>query len=299
VIFPLVSELFTGQKVTVGPPFYERATGPLFAGLLFLMGVAPLSAWGHSTYKTLGRAIWKPGIASLVVLVAIIVFYRVSNIPALIGFWLVAFVSFITLYEYVRATWARHKRTGEVLPLALWRLAGRNRRRYGGYLIHLGVILMALGVIGIELFQRETQGTIRVGESLTLQGYSVTYKSLAEFDTPDGRNVARAVVGISRDGTSLGELYPRRDYYYASQQPMTIPGVRSTAEDDLYILLVDWQPFSEDGATFKVYHNPLVNWLWFGGLVFIFGTMVAAWPDRDPETSRTRAAVRKTVTSQA
>ena len=298
VIFPLVSELFTGQKVTVGPPFYERATGPLFAGLLLLMGIAPLSAWGHSTYKTLGKALWKPALASLVVLVVIIV-AGVRSLPALIGFWLVALVAFITLYEYARGTWARHKRTGEILPLALWRLAGRNRRRYGGYLIHLGVILMALGVIGIELFQKETQGTIKPGESLTLEGYSITYKSLAEFDTPDGRNVARAVLDISRNGTPLGELYPRRDFYYASQQPMTIPGVRSTMEDDLYVLLVDWEPFSADGATFKVYHNPLVNWLWFGGLVFILGTMVAAWPDRDPEHSRSREAVRKPATSQA
>ncbi len=82
---------------------------------------------------------------------------------------------------------------------------------------------------------------------------------------------------------------PRRDYYYEAQQPMTIPGVRSTWEDDFYVLLVDWQPISSAGATFKVYHNPLVNWLWLGGLVFILGTLVAAWPDRDPETSRATA----------
>lgn len=298
VIFPLVSELFTGQKVTVGPPFYERATGPLFAGLLFLMGVAPLSAWGHSTVKTLGRALWKPTLASLVVLVAVY-FLGVRQWAALLGFWLCAFVSFITLYEYGRAVLARHRRSGEGLPLALWRLMGRNRRRYGGYLIHIGIVLMALGIIGIELFQVETQDTIAPGESITLQGYTVTYDSLAEFDTEDGRNVARAVVSVSRDGVPLGELYPRRDYYYSYQQPMTIPGVRSSMEDDLYVLLVDWQPISTNGATFKVYHNPLVNWLWFGGVVFIFGTMVASWPDRDPEPARKRVPVRKSATSQA
>jgi cytochrome c-type biogenesis protein CcmF len=93
--------------------------------------------------------------------------------------------------------------------------------------------------------------------------------------------VARAVVNVSRDGQPLGELNPRRDYYYDSQQPMTIPGVRSTIEDDLYVLLVDWQPLSSDGATFKVFHNPLVNWLWAGGFVFILGTLVAAWPGRE------------------
>ena len=298
VIFPLISELFTGQKVTVGPPFYERATGPQFAALLFLMGIAPLSAWGHSTYKTLGRALWKPTLVSLVVLVAAVAL-GVRDWAALVGFWLVGFVGAITLYDYARSVWARHKARGENLIVSFWRLSGRNRRRYGGYMIHLGVTLMALGVIGIELFQTETQGTLRPGESLALSGYTVTFRDLAEFDTPDGRNVARAVVDVARDGRALGALYPRRDYYYVAQQPMTIPGVRSTMEDDLYVLLVDWQPISTDGATFKIYHNPLVNWLWFGGVVFIIGTMVAAWPDRDPDAVRSRTAAHKAAASEA
>ncbi len=185
---------------------------------------------------------------------------------AILGFWLIAFSGSITLYDYGRAVWARHKRTEENLLLAFWRLARRNRRRYGGYVIHLGVVLMALGIIGIEMFQTETQGTLKKGELLTLSGYTVTFRSLAEFDHTDGRNVARAVVDVSRDGRSLGELYPRRDYYYAQQQQMTIPGVRSTMADDLYVLLVDWESISANGVTFKIYHNPLVNWVWLGGI---------------------------------
>jgi cytochrome c-type biogenesis protein CcmF len=297
VIFPLVSELLTGQKVTVGPPFYERATGPLFIGLLFLMGVAPLSAWGHSTVKTLGKAMWKPALASLLVLAAVFL-AGVRSFGALLGFWLAAFTAFITLYEYSRAVLARARRTGEGLPLSFWRLAGRNRRRYGGYTIHLGIVLMAIGIIGIELFQVETQGTIRAGETMQLGGYTMTYRTLDEFDMPDGRNVARAVVDVSRDGKMLGQLYPRRDYYYASQQPMTIPGVRSTLEDDLYVLLVDWRPISSQGATFKIFHNPLVNWLWIGSIWLIFGTMVASWPDKDPETERSRVPVRNAAARQ-
>jgi len=148
---------------------------------------------------------------------------------------------------------------------------------------------MAIGIIGIEVFQTETQGTLAQGEQISLQGYNITFSSLNVFDTDDGRNVARAVVNIEKDGRDLGELYPRRDYFYESQQPMTIPGVRSTMEDDLYVLLVDWQPVSTAGATFKVYHNPLVNWLWLGAIVFILGTLVAAWPDKDKETSRALA----------
>jgi len=297
VVFPLTSELLTGQHVTVGPPFYQRATAPLLAALLFLMGVAPLSAWGHSTIRTLGRALWKPALVSVAVL-GLVLLAGVRSIGALLGFWLVAFTASVTLYEYGRAVLARARRTGENLWMAFWNLAGRNRRRYGGYTIHLGIVLMAIGIIGIEIFQQETQGTLKAGDSIQLAGYTVTYRKLDEFDAPDGRNVARAVVDVSRGGRYLGELHPRRDYYYASQQPMTIPGVRSTLEDDLYVLLVDWRPISADGATFKVFHNPLVNWVWIGGIWLIFGTLVAAWPDRDPEVEQARAAGRERLARQ-
>ena len=282
VNFPLLSELFTGQKVTVGPPFYTRATGPIWAALLLLMGVAPLSAWGRSTAKTLGKAIWKPMVVSLG-FSALVFAAGIRNVWAMLGFWLVSYVVCVTLYEYARGALARRKLHGENLGLALWRLIGRNRRRYGGYLIHIGVVLAALGIIGMQFFQKETQGSIPVGSSLQLDGYTITYRSLAIFDTPDGRNVARAVVDVSQNGKFLAELHPRRDYFYESQQPMTIPGVRSSLEDDIYVDLVDWQPISSQGATFKVYHNPLINWLWLGALVFILGAMVAAWPDREKE----------------
>jgi cytochrome c-type biogenesis protein CcmF len=207
---------------------------------------------------------------------------------ALVGFFVIFTSAFITLYEFWRAARARGKVQKENLLVALWRLAGRNRRRYGGYLIHLSIILMALGIIGIEMFQTETQGTIAQGQSLKIAGYSVTYKDLAVFDTADNRNVARAVISIERDGKYLGELYPRRDYFYESQQPMTLPGVRSTMEDDLYVILVDWQPILSSGATFKIYHNPLVNWLWLGTVMMIVGSVVAAWPDKDTDYAPAR-----------
>jgi cytochrome c-type biogenesis protein CcmF len=282
VIFPLISELVTGQKVTVGPPFYEHATGPLFAGLLLLMGIAPLAAWRHSTAKTLGKAVWKPFTFSLLVL-AVILAEGIRNWAALLGFWLVAFVISVTLYEFWRGAMARHRKSGEILPLALWRLAGRNRRRYGGYVIHLAVVLMAMGIIGSRMFQTQTQGTLAQGQELKLDQYNLRFDSMAVFDTADNRNVARAVVSVFKDGKYVGQLYPRRDYYYESQQNMTIPGVRSTMEDDFYVLLVDWQTSSTQSATFKIYHNPLINWVWTGGLIFILGTLIAAWPDKDPE----------------
>jgi cytochrome c-type biogenesis protein CcmF len=115
VIFPLISELVTNQKVTVGPPFYERATAPLFAGLLLLMGVAPLAAWRHSTFKTLGRAAWKPAVVSLVVVAAVFL-GGVRKPAALVGFWLSAFVASVTLYEFWRGALARHRKSDESLP---------------------------------------------------------------------------------------------------------------------------------------------------------------------------------------
>jgi cytochrome c-type biogenesis protein CcmF len=299
VIFPLISELFTGQKVTVGPPFYERANGPIFGAMMALMGIAPLSAWGKSTALTLGRAIWKPTIPALFVPV-LAYFAGYTNLVALVGFFLVAFVISVTLYDTFRSARARQRAQKENFLTALTRLAGRNRRRYGGYLIHISMMLMAIGILGIEVFQTETQGTISKGQSLELDGYTVQYNDVASWDDMGaGVNYTRAVVDVSKDGKYLGQLYPRIDFFFDSQQPMTIPGLRSTLQDDLYILLVDWQPVSAVGATFKIYHNPLVNWLWVGSLVFIAGMLFAAWPDKDPSLRPVRVNKRAVEPSAA
>lgn len=289
VIYPLISELVTGQKVTVGPPFYERTTGPQFAGLLLLMGVAPLAAWRVTTAKRLGNALWKPTLISLLAPVAAFA-SGVSHVAALIGLWLAAFVAAVTLYEFYRGAAARRRSTGDSFPAALWNLAARNRRRYGGYLVHLGVVFMAMGILGIEQFQTETQGTLAYGEQLTIGDYVMVYDSLAEFPTDDGRLVTRAAVSVYRDGALVDRLYPRRDFYVDSGQPMTIPGVRSTIQEDFYVLLVGWEPVAATGATFKIFLNPLVNWLWAGGFVFILGTLVAAWPDRREYHASVRTA---------
>ncbi|MBP9041239.1 MAG: hypothetical protein KBF64_05630, partial [Anaerolineaceae bacterium] len=154
----------------------------------------------------------------------------------------------------------------------------RNRRRYGGYIIHLGVALMGLGIIGIEFFQTQTQAMLKQGESLDLSGYTITYRDLQITDTPDGRNVAKAEISISRDNQELKVVYPRIDYYYDSEQAVTIPGLRTTLADDLYIILVDWEPVTSEGATIKVFRNPLMNWFWIGSIVAVIGTLLALWP---------------------
>ncbi len=286
VIFPLISELVTGQKVTVGPPFYERATAPIFGALMALMAIAPLSAWGHSTVKTLGRAIWKPAVVALVAPVMMVIAGFV-NVVALIGFYLVALVVFVTLYEFWRGARARQKAQGENFFAALWTLAGRNRRRYGGYIIHISMVLMAIGILGIEVYQTETQQSLAIGDSIELAGYTVHYDSLAQFQHTDGRWVTRAEVSVFKDGRFLQTLAPRYDVY-PDGQPMTIPGLRSTLADDLYVVLVNWEGVSASVAPFKVYHNPLVNWLWIGSIIFILGMLVAAWPEKDTEAVAVR-----------
>ena len=290
VIYPLISELFTGQKVTFGPPFYERATSPLFAALMLLMGIAPLSAWGHSTIKSIGRAIWKPAIGAAII-TAVLAFTYTRNIIALIGFFLVALVLLVTIYEYGRGALARQKTQGENVFVAFWNLTGRNRRRYGGYIIHLSMMLMAIGILGIEIFQVETQGTIAIGDSLELSGYTIKYREVASWNNEGaGVNYTRAVVEVyDKNGNLLGNLHPRKDFYFDSQQPMTIPGQLASMKDEVYVLLVDWEPINQASTTFKIFVNPLVNWLWLGSLLFIVGVIIAAWPDKDPERVSVRA----------
>ncbi len=282
VFFPVFSEFLTGNTVTVGPAWYNRVTGPLWAGILLLMAIAPLSAWGHSTARTLGRALWKPGAAASVAVVAVYV-GGIHLAFALLGLGLVALVLAVTLYEFWRGAVARVRSQGENFFAALWRLTSRNRRRYGGYIIHISMVLMALGIVGVFIFQTQTQQTLPVGGSLRLGDYTVKYDSIAAFTLPDSRQVNRAVVSVYENGRYAGDLYPRIDYYPEAQQTMKIPGQRSTLADDLYIDLVDWQPTATQDATFLVFHNPLINWLWIGSLLFIIGILVAAWPDRDPE----------------
>jgi cytochrome c-type biogenesis protein CcmF len=142
---------------------------------------------------------------------------------------------------------------------------------------------MAIGILGIEVYQTTTQKTLAVGEDIQIAGYTLRFDSLAQFPYTDGRIVTRTALSVFRGDKFLGNLYPRTDYYTASGQPMTIAGVRSTLADDLYVVLVNWENVSAAQAPFKVYHNPLVNWLWIGSLMFIFGFLVAAWPEREDE----------------
>ena len=288
VMFPKISELVTGQKVTVGPPFYERVAAPILGGMLIIMVICPLAVWSYASFKHLGRLLWKPFVVSLIG-IALPLYGGLTRWPAVVAFWLVAFVLAVNGFEFFRRTRVRRKKGQDSLWGSIVHVLKRNQRAFSAMIIHIAVVMMALGIIGIEFFQIETQGTIPEGGELSLGSYTMVYEKLDIFDTTDGRNVARAIVSVNKDGQTIDTLYPRRDFYYDSNQPATIPGVRSTLVDDFYVILVDWKVISSEGATFKVYHNPLVKWLWIGAWVFIVGVVAATWPDKKSKSLPVRS----------
>ncbi len=274
-VFPLISELVTGTKITVGPPYFQRVTGPLFFALVLLMGIAPLFAWRKQAARSLGRAIWIPFATSLGI-TAIWGFLHRMHPASIFGLWLVTFTLSTILAEFWKGVQARHATRGENAFTALVNLIGRNHRRYGGYIIHLGVVLIAMGIIGDAYFKQETQGTVSEGESLSIGGYQFAFQKLLSYPGSDGRDIVEAVGLLYQDGKPIREVNPRRDFFIVQEQPVTVPGVYSTPGVDFYVLLLDW---SDDGttATFKIYVNSLINWLWIGGLVMILGTIIATW----------------------
>jgi len=290
--WPVFTELLaevipTVERTTLGPPYFIRTTGPMFLALLLLMGVAPLTAWKHASIKRLGRLLlWPTGAALALVVLLIILGLRRPG--ALLGIALASNAAFVTVFEYHRGAYARAKAHGQPYWRALLTLFQHNRRRYGGYMIHLGVVIMAIGIITSSVYQLETQQAVSAGQTITLGNYILEYDEIERFQATDGRFVTRANAIIYRDGQPLATIQPRSDTY-PSGQPMSIPAKVSTPlGDDFYVLLVYWEPISMSSATFKVYYNPLINWVWGGGLVFIFGTLIAAWPEGERRTKQIR-----------
>jgi cytochrome c-type biogenesis protein CcmF len=283
--FPMISELVTGTKITVGPPFFKQVTGPLFGALVLLMGIGPLFAWRKQAAGKLGRSLLLPFVGSVIITIAA----GLSHWPqhpyplALFGLWLVSFVALATLLEFWRGARARVRGQGENFFVALGHLMSRNRRRYGGYIIHLGVVMMALGVVGDEFYKEETQGTIGAGQSLAVANYRLAFEDLRQYPGSDGREIIEATAKLYRDGKYVATLKPRRDFFVTQQQPVTVPAVYSTPGADVYVLLVGWEDIGWSASTFKIYVNPLINWVWAGGFTFVIGTLIAVWTSLDDE----------------
>jgi cytochrome c-type biogenesis protein CcmF len=275
-VFPILSELFVAEKITVGPPYFKKVTGPLFSALLLLMGIAPLFAWRKQAAQRLGRMMLYPFLLSLAWAAAWGYAHRMHP-AAYFALWLVAFVVLSILFEFWKGVRARMAR-GENPLSALWSLIGRNQRRYGGYIIHLGVVMIGLGFIGDAYFKDETQVALARGESLTIGEYSLRFDNLESYPGSDGREVLEATASLYKNGEFIRTMKPRRDFFVVQRQPSTIPAVYSTPAEDVYVLLVGWEEMDLGSSTFRVYVNPLINWTWAGGFVLILGTIVAAWP---------------------
>ena len=296
-VFPMISELFTGTRISVGPPYYRKVTGPLFAGLVLLMSMAPVLAWRRQSVRLLLRSLAPPLLLSL--LAGGLWAYGHRQHPgSALALWLLSFAILAMLFEFGKGTQARMRSLGESAVAALSRLLARNRRRYGGYLVHLGVVMIALAFVGDAFFKQETQGPLGQGESLNLAGYSLRYEGLRQYYGSDGREVLEATTSLYKDGRLLRQLMPRQDYFVVQQQPMTVPGVYSTLGEDVYVLLVGWEEIGLQSATFKVYVNPLINWAWIGGALLVLGTVAAAWPVRGtaPRAAYALPAARRAVT---
>ncbi len=277
---PIISELFMNTDITLGADYFMRVTPPLFLALYILMGIAPISAWGATAAGRLGSALIIPAILTVISL-GIFVLMGMTIPVALIGYAFVLLAGWIAIYETYRGVMARRRIKTESWWTSITALYQRNPRRYGGYMIHLGVTIIGIGVIGSTLFQQETQRTLNVGESLTINDYELRFD---RFDTgqisEDGRIMDIAVLNLIRNGQTLAQIKPRRDFFpeNTDMNSMTIAGAHSTLENDFYVLLVGWEEMNQQQATFKVYINPLINLIWWGSFILIFGTVLAGWP---------------------
>ncbi len=281
-VYPILSEAIQGVKVSVGPPWFNQWIVPMGLFLIFVTGVGPLIAWRRASGQNLIRNFTWPAAAGLAVAVICLVF-GMRHVRALLAFSLSTFVCATILQELWRGTLARMRTAGERAPAALLALVTRNKRRYGGYLVHVGMVMIFVGITGSSAFQQETTAHIRRGERFTIGPYELTFSDTASSHDPH-KDVLSATLDVSRGGVPVTTLRPEKHYYRATEQPTTevdIYGLFSwppNLGEDLYAILIDNDPF-EGGYTFKAYLNPLVSWIWLGGFVVILGTHVAVLPE--------------------
>lgn len=287
---PITSELLFDTKITLGEEYFLGVTSPLFLALFVLMGIAPLSGWGVAAIRRMGYGLLVPFTLTLVTVFGLVLFGHTAA-TTLIGYGIVALAGWVAVYETYRAVRARQTHFKENPASALVALARRNPRRYGGYLIHVGVAVIGIGIIGSTVYQRETQATLAVGSEVSLDGYTLRYDHFEGGQiAEDGRIMDIAVVGIYREGQHIATLRPRRDFFPQQQDmnSMTIAAAHSTLENDVYILLLDWDEISQTSATFKIYINPLINLVWWGALILIAGTAIGLYPTVTAEVAQQR-----------
>ena len=267
VLFPILTELVKGESRTIGRPYYDFFLRAFGLPLLLLMGIGPLIAWRRTSVRALLRSLVWPIAAALVTGVVLIIEGAGSSRPGLVAYTFSAFVIAAIVVELVRGTRA----TG-----SLFRLIGRNRRRYGGYIVHFAIVLLAIGVAGSSAYGRTSERALRVGQSMTVGGYTLTYRGIAH---PPNRNATETRALLDVNGRWNGVIQSGENQYRNPPETSTEVGIHTDwlRAEDLYVITNDIRPGGV--VYFKVLVKPLVNLIWAAGVVFLFGAVVAMWPD--------------------
>jgi cytochrome c-type biogenesis protein CcmF len=291
-LFPLISEGVTGQQVSVGPPFFERVNFPIGLFLLALTGIGPVIAWRRATRRNLQRNFIAPILAGL--LVSAVLWALGARHPLALTTWgLSTFVLYIIVVEFWKGTRARASIEGEGYLRALYHLVSRNRRRWGGYIVHVGTVVIFMGFAGaaynVDVRQHMMPGDVVEVASPFCHAYTLPYEGLSVSVGRGQRNLnwqAIALVSVEQDGRALGNLTSEKRQYFTSEQLMTEVGIRSTPLEDLYIILSAVDDLggalnadsSAQGVDLQVLIKPLVGWIWYGGLVLTVGALIGLWP---------------------
>jgi cytochrome c-type biogenesis protein CcmF len=283
-LFPILSEAVRGTKITVGAPFFNRVNVPLGLLLLALTGIGPLIAWRKASPANLRRQFVVP-LASGGVALAALLAAGVRDFYAIMALALAAFVAGTIVQEFYRGVRARRRMHGEALPVAFVRLIGRNRRRYGGYIVHAGILIYFAAFAGMA-FKVQREATLKPGESIELRSpfghtYRFTHVGISQYEALN-RVVSAATVQVSLDGRPAGLLTSEKRQHVDSFkrptfEPSTEVGIRSGLQEDLYLVFAGAVDGTEE-AVYRFNINPLVWWVWFGGFVLAFGGIVTMWP---------------------
>jgi cytochrome c-type biogenesis protein CcmF len=287
-LFPILSELVKGSKITVGPPFFNRVNVPLGLLLLALTGVGPLIAWRKASTANLKRQFIAPVASGLLTLVALLAL-GLRDFYAVMALALAGFVAGTIGQEFYRGVRARRRMHGESVPLAFARLIGRNRRRYGGYIVHAGILIYFVAFAGMA-FKREQEATLKPGDSVEMRSpfghtYRFTHMGISQYEALN-RIVSAATVEVTKDGRPAGLMTSEKRQHVDSFkrptfEPSTEVAIRSNLQEDVYIVFAGAVNGTEE-AVYRFNLNPLVWWVWFGGLVLVLGGLVTMWPGAGP-----------------
>jgi cytochrome c-type biogenesis protein CcmF len=275
-IFPILSELVTGKKITVGQPFFNMVNTPLFLFLFLLTGLCPLIGWRKASADNLKKNFLIPGVATLIGAVLLIVL-GFREVYPVIAFSLSIFVIVTIISEFNRGTKARMKLTGETALTAFPRLIIKMRRRYGGYIVHLGMIIIVIGITESSAYKIEEQATLDKGETMKVGDYELRYDSFKNYKKWN-RDIYAATLTVFKNGENLGEISPERRYYTNAEQPTTEVSIRSTLLEDLYIIMPGVT--DKEQITLSVTINPLLIWIWIGSTLMMLGGILAIIPKK-------------------